>query len=230
MAYEHGHRQRVKERYLEEGLENMTNYQVLELLLFYCIPRVDTKPIAHRLIDTFGSLSGVLEASTDELQKVEGIGPNAAVFLNMLHGVTRYEKKENAKTNKPLKTTDDFAAILAPQFLGRRHEMAYLLCLNAKGKKICCRMVSEGSANATEMSVRRIVELALAVNASAVVLAHNHPDGVVTPSQEDMRTTSRVLQALSGVGVVLLDHLIITDEEYISLSATGAFRFSGGKY
>ena len=221
MAYYDGHRQRVKDRYIQDGLESFTNYQVLELLLFYCIPRVDTKPIAHRLIDAFGSLSGVLEASVDDLQKVEGIGPNAAVFLNMLHAVTRYAKTEKAKTNKPLRSLQDFATVLTPKFIGRRHEMVYLLCLDSKAKMIGCRLVSEGSANSSELSVRKIVELALAVNASAVVMAHNHPDGVALPSQEDVRTTKRVIQALNGVGVTFLDHLIITEDEYISLSTSG---------
>lgn len=223
MAYHDGHRQRVKDRYVQDGLESFTNYQVLELLLFYCIPRVDTKPIAHRLISAFGSLSGVLEASVDDLQKVEGIGQNAAVFLNLLHAVTRYAKSEKAQTNRPLTGIDDFAAILGPKFIGRRHEMVYLLCLDAKAKIICCRLVSEGSSNSIELSVRKIVELALAVNASAVVMAHNHPDGEVTPSQEDVRTTKRVAQALNGVGVTLLDHLIITDDAYISLSTSGVY-------
>ena len=223
MAYQDGHRQRVKDRFAREGLESFRGHEVLELLLFYCIPRIDTKVLAYRLIENFGSFAGVLEASVEDLQKVEGIGPNAASFLTLLNAVNRYYRNDKAQSNEPLKSPEQFCRVLAPKFTGCRKELVYLLCLDAQCRMICCRQISEGSSTSAGLSVRKIVETALAVNATAVVLAHNHPDGVAVPSRDDVRATTQIQQALATVGVTLLDHLIFTEYDYTSVTMSGAY-------
>ncbi len=226
MAIHDGHRQRLKERFLQEGLDNFSQVQVLELLLFYCIPRQDTNPIAHALLERFGSLSQVLEAPIEELEKVPGVGRNAAIFLHLTTQAGRYYQVNRIMQNKILTTIDQCGAYLAPFFIGRRNETVYLLCLDAKCKVLCCQEVGEGSVNSAGVPIRRIVEMALAANASTVVLAHNHPSGVATPSVEDIATTRRLAVALDAVDIMLIDHIIVADDDFVSLAQSGYFRHS----
>ena len=175
MSIHDGHRQRLKQRFLEEGLDNFTDIQVLELLLFYCIPRQDTNPIAHRLLDHFGGLSQVLEASPEQLQKVPGIGESAATFLSLITEVGRYYLVDRSTRERILNTIDDCGKYLVPFFFGRSKETVFLLCLDAKCKVLCCKEIGEGSVNSAGISVRKVMETALGANASVVVLAHNTP-------------------------------------------------------
>ena len=223
MATHDGHRQRLKDRFILEGLDNFNEVQVLELLLFYVIPRQDTNPLAHRLLDRFGSLSQVLEAPVSELQKVEGMGPNAATFLHLTTAVCRYYMVNRAMQNTILNTVEKCAEYLVARFHGRRNETVYMLCLDAKCKLLCCQEVSEGSVNSAGVSPRKVVELALAANATTVVLAHNHPSGLAVPSGEDVQTTYRIASALDAVEIVLADHIIVADGDSISMAASGYY-------
>ena len=224
MSIHTGHRQRVKERFLTEGLDNFSDIQVLELLLFYAIPQKDTNPIAHALLDKFGSLPQVLEAPVEELEKVPGVGRNAAVLLSLAPAVGRYYMVERGKAGLALQTIDACCQYLQNVFVGRRTEMVYLLCLDAKCKVLCCRQVAEGSVNSANVPIRRIVEMALAANATTVILGHNHPSGIALPSAEDLATTRRLAAALSMVEITLADHIIVADEDYVSLANSG-YRF-----
>lgn len=218
-----GHRQRLKKRFLEEGLEHFNDHQVLELLLFYCIPRQDTNPIAHALLDHFGSLPQIMEAPPSELQKVAGMGEASAAFLSLLNSFCRYYQISRESSAKVLNTLDDCGRYLAPFLYGRRNETVYLLCLDAKCKVLTCKEVGEGSVNSAAVPIRRIVEMALSANASTVVLAHNHPSGLAIPSTEDQLTTRQLAAALSAVDIVLADHMIMADEEYVSLKQSGMY-------
>lgn len=226
MSIHKDHRQRVRERYLKEGLDGFSEVQVLELLLFYVIPRQDTNPIAHRLIDRFGSLYQVLEAPVEELEKVEGIGPNAALLLSLITAVARVYAVNRTEKQKILRTIEDCGEYLKSFFIGRRSEMVYLLCLDAKCKVLGCREIGEGSVNSANVPIRRIVETALGLNATSVMLAHNHPSGIALPSGEDVLTTHRVAAALSTVDIVLVDHIIVADDDYVSMVQSG-HRFDG---
>ena len=226
MSIHKDHRQRVRERYLKEGLDGFSEVQVLELLLFYVIPRQDTNPIAHRLIDRFGSLYQALEAPVEELEKVEGIGPNAALLLSLITAVARVYAVNRTEKQKILRTIEDCGEYLKSFFIGRRSEMVYLLCLDAKCKVLGCREIGEGSVNSANVPIRRIVETALGLNATSVVLAHNHPSGIALPSGEDVLTTHRVAAALSTVDIVLVDHIIVADDDYVSMVQSG-HRFDG---
>ncbi len=226
MKLHEGHRQRLKSRFLEEGLDSFTEVQVLELLLFYCIPRQDTNPIAHRLLDTFGTLSQVLEAPLEELAKVEGMGKNTATFLHLVTDAGRYYQVNKTMQSKILTTIDQCGAYLTPFFIGRRNETVFLLCLDSKCKVLCCKEIGEGSVNSAGVPIRRIVETALAANASTVVLAHNHPSGLALPSAEDVATTRRLATALDAVEIMLIDHIIVADDDFVSLAQSGYFRHS----
>ena len=222
-----GHRQRLRQRFVQEGLDNFTEVQLLELLLFYSIPRIDTNEIAHRLLTRFGSLSQVLEAPVEELQKVEGIGENSAVLLHLIPEVTRYYQVNRITNEKVLNTIEKCGQYLIPFFLGRRNETVYLLCLDAKCKLLCCREISEGSVNAASISVRKIVETALSANATSVIIAHNHPSGMAMPSGEDIETTHRIASALKAVDVILADHIVVCDDDFVSMRQSRYYLLPG---
>lgn len=224
MSIHEGHRQRMKERFRQEGLDHFSEIQVLEFLLFYCIPQGDTNLLAHRLLEHFGSLPQVLEAPAAELQKVSGVGPHTAVFLNLITEVGRYYLVNRAGPNVILHTTEKCGQYLVPRFYGRRNETVFLLCLDAKCKMLCCKEVGEGSVNSASISVRRIVEIALAANATTVVLAHNHPSGLAIPSAEDVHTTERIAAALNAVEITLADHIVVADDDFVSMVQSGYYR------
>lgn len=227
MSIHDGHRQRLKDRFIEQGLDSFTQVQAVEMMLFYCIPRQDTNEIAHRLLERFGSFAQILDADPEELRSVKGIGENAATLLKLFPAVARYYQVDKAKLEgKPLLTTEACGEYLLPYFLGRCNETVFLLCLDAKGKVICCRMVGEGGINSAGVPIRRIVEIALAAKATSVVLAHNHPSGLALPSQEDVATTRRVATALQAVDVILADHLVIADDDFTSMVQSGFYRLN----
>jgi len=219
-----GHRDRLKQRFLEEGLDNFTDIQVLELLLFYAIPVKDTNPIAHALLDRFGSLSQVLEADVEELKKIPGIKDHAATLLALVIDLCRYYQVNCAQKTEILATLDACANYLVPRFFGRTRETVFLLCLDAKCKVLCCKELGEGSVNTASISVRKVVETALSANATTVVLAHNHPSGIAVPSNEDVQTTGRIAAALQAVEIYLADHIVVADGDYVSMVQSG-YRF-----
>lgn len=217
MSIHNGHRQRLKDRFRAEGLDNFDELYVLELLLFYCIPRVDTNPLAHRLLDHFGSLPGVLEASPEDLEKVEGMGKNASTFLSLIIQVGRYYQVKRSEPGRILANLEDCGNYLLPYLLNRDRETVFILCLDAKCKVLCCKMVGEGSVNSANVPIRRIVEIALSANATTVVLAHNHPSGLAIPSADDIQTTYRLAVALDAVEITLADHIVVSNEDYVSM-------------
>ena len=219
-----GHRQRLRERYMKEGLDNFDQHQVLELLLYYCVPRKDTNPIGHKLTDRFGSLAQVLEAPKEDLMKVEGVGESTATFLKLVHDVGRYYQVNRMAQTEILTTLEQCGAYMVPFFHGRRNETVYLLCLDAKCKVLSCKEVGEGSVNSASIPIRRVVELALGFNATSVVIAHNHPSGVAVPSDEDICTTRRLAMALHAVEIQLVDHVVVAEDDYVSMVQSGMYR------
>lgn len=217
MSDHSNHRQRLRERFLREGLDNFNDINALELLLFYCIPRRDTNAIAHELIDYFGNLAGVLDAKPEEMQKVLGVGENVSTFLYLIRQISRYYQIRRAEPGEILTTLDACGKYLLPYFVGRENETVFLLCLDAKCKVICCRKVGEGSVNSANVPIRRIVEMALDANATTVVLAHNHPSGLALPSADDIQTTHKLAQALSLVDVTLADHVVVSNDDFVSV-------------
>ena len=223
MSIHEGHRQRLKNRFRSEGLDHFEEHQVLELLLYYVIPRKDTNPIAHELLTRFGSLAQVLEAQPEELAKVPGMGDSAATFLSLITSVGRYYLVNRTMQETILPTIENCGRYLMPYFYGRRNETVFLLCLDAKCKVLCCKELGEGSVNSAGVPIRRIVETALAVNATSAILAHNHPSGFALPSGEDVQTTRRVARALDAVEIGLVDHIVVADDDFVSLAQSGLY-------
>ncbi len=216
-----GHRERLRERFLAEGLDGFAEHNVLELLLFYALPHRDVNPLAHRLIEQFGSLSGVLDADVDELCRVHGLSRHSAALLKLMPDLLRRYQISRTATDTCLDTIEKAGAYLMPHFLGRRNEVVMLLCLDAKCRALCCRLLFEGTVNIALINVRRVVETALSFGATSVILAHNHLSGVALPSPEDEATTLKMQSALSAVGVRLADHIIVADEDFVSLAQSG---------
>ena len=212
-----GHRQRVKDRFRAEGLDNFDEVHALELLLFYAKPRVDTKPLARALLDRFGSFPQVLEATPAELESVPGVGESISTFLMLIKETGRYYQTKRNAAVEILDSCDKYGRYMVNHFFGRRNETVFLLCLDAKGKVLNCHMVGEGDVNSANIPIRKMVELALISNASTVVLAHNHPSGIAIPSWEDKVTTDNLATALGAMDIVLADHIVVADGDFTSM-------------
>ena len=221
MGVHDGHRDRLRQSYLEHGLMSMNDINALELLLFYAIPRRDTNEIAHRLLDRFETLDGVFSASAEELQEVEGIGENAAALLTLIPEIMKKSRVSKGREIRQIRSSDDAGAYLLPYFLNERDEVVYLLCLDTKRCVICCAEMGRGVVNSVDTGIRRIVEKALKVRASSVIIAHNHPDGIALPSREDEVFTRALYNALETVGIRLEDHIIVAEDDYTSMADTG---------
>ena len=223
MYSQEGHRKRLRERFREEGLDHFDEVSVLEFLLFYAKPRTDTKQLARELLNRFGSLSRVLEATPTELEAVEGVGENTSTLLTLIPQLGRYYLVRRSDNPKILDSTNKYGKFLVDNFHGRRDESVFLLCLDAKCKMLACQMVGQGSVSSANVPIRKIVELALSANATTVILAHNHPSGIAIPSEEDKESTERLAMALSAMDIALADHVIVSDEDFVSLAQSGIY-------
>lgn len=224
MSIHTGHRQRLKRRFRQEGLDNFDDLYILELLLFYCVPRQDTNLLAHKLLDRFGSVQGVLRAGTDELEQIEGVGENISTFLTLIHSLNRLCQIKQDGKEIIINSYEEGGELLFHYLRDRRNENVYLLSMDAKRKVLSCDKIGEGSVNSANISVRRIVEVALAANATVVILGHNHPSGLASPSVEDITTTQHIARALKAMDIELMDHIIVSDGEYISMTLSGLYR------
>ncbi len=216
-----GHRQGMKEQFLKQGLSGMQDHKILELLLFYAIPRVDVNPLAHRLVDHFGSLAGVFHATYDQLLEVEGVGANVATLLQLVPAVSARYLEESASFDGQIAAVWQLRELLAPLFFGQRDELAYLVCMDGKNKVLATRKLGQGVVGAVPIAARKVLEAALACNASRVVLAHNHVSGVALWSQADVDTTLRLKRLLAEADIVLVDHVILAGDDMISMAESG---------
>ena len=219
------HRKRVKDRFRKEGLDNFDERYVLEMMLFYCVPRKDTRELAIRLLEHFGSIVQVLDATPEELERVEGVGEGISTFISFRRQLERYYQiKQDEAPMGPLTRAEEFGKKLRAKFVHQRNEVVYVLCLDGKCKLLSCTLVGEGSVNSANIPVRRIVEICLNANATSVVLAHNHPGGLSFPSGEDIETTYRIAKALRTVDIYLADHLVFADGDYLSMAQSGYYK------
>lgn len=212
-----GHRQRVKGEFLARGLEGMPDHKALELLLFFAKPQGDVNPLAHALIERFGSLSGVFHATYDQLLKVKGVGENTATLIKLIPAIGGRYLQDRTDLTQVFRESWQFRELLAPYFFGARSELVYLVCLDGKGKLIACRKLGEGVADAVSITTRKVMEVALECNTSMVVLAHNHISGLALPSPEDVQTTRQLKVSLEQVGILLYDHFIVVDGDMVSM-------------
>ena len=223
MGIHDGHRQRMRDQALKQGLDGFPDHSVMELILFMAVPRGDVNPLAHRLIDKFGTVAGVLDAPVSELLKVEGVGGSTAAVLKLLPQLCRRYMISRAEINDIILTPRNAGAYLKPRFLGESDEVVYIACLDGKCKVTGCVMVGRGSVNSAGVSIRKVVQAALNMEATAAILAHNHTSGIALPSKEDEIATEKVRQALEAVDIRLIDHIIVADDDFVSMAENGFF-------
>lgn len=221
MGIHDGHREKMRQRFMTGGLDAFADHEILELLLYYAIPRRDTNPIAHALMERYGSLPAVLTAPMEDLKRTEGIGESAAVLLHLVPQVCRRARLAQVGEDQVLNSSERAGAYLLECFDGESREVIYQLCLDRKGKLLACKRLGEGSVASADLDVRRLVENAILTGASAVILAHNHPSGVALPSDGDYTATMRVRAALNAIGIELADHIIVADGDFVSMADSG---------
>ena len=223
MGIHDGHRSRMKQEFLQGGLTHFSEPRALELLLFYSRMQGDVNPTAHALLDAFGSLAGVLDADPQELMSVPGVGENTAVLLKLIPALAAKYLASRTSAETIIRNSSDLHDLFAPYFFGARNELSFLACFDSKLKLLGVRKISEGGPNETNIGPRQIATAALSYNASAVVLAHNHPSGLASPSDDDISTTRYLFQVLRGLGIVLYDHVILADDDMVSMRDSGYF-------
>ncbi|MEA4822669.1 MAG: JAB domain-containing protein [Clostridiaceae bacterium] len=214
-----GHRSRLKERFAESGLDGFEAHQVLELLLFYTIPRRDTNEIAHRLLRRFGSLPGVLDANVAALASVEGVGKTSAIFLSLIRAVARRYMIDSAAPDPNavyLLNAQDACKYVAGLFIGCRTEVCYALLLNSRRRVIRCQRVEGGTIDSLHLNPQWVAAYLFDNHAAGVILAHNHPGGIAEPSPSDAAVTEQVAACLSTLGGALFDHIISGENGTVS--------------
>ena len=212
-----GHRERMKKEFLANGLDNLPEHKMLEMLLFYCVPRRDTNELAHQLIEKYKSLAGVLDAPAEELVKFSGITENGVVLLKLIIPLARAYGLGRETKDPVFKSVEDIGDYLLKRYFGFTEEAFSIVCMDSKGKLLDFKILGEGDINSVGVSTRNVIQIALNSNAVCVVLAHNHPSGIALPSNQDIAITEQIKTALSHVNVRVIDHIIIADNDYVSM-------------
>ncbi len=216
-----GHRARMRDRILKDGIESLQSHEVLEYVLYAFVPRKDTNEIAHELIEKFGTFSGVLDADYEQLMTVKGISEVTATFLTSLKGIFGYYQLDKAKAKKKVDTLKKVVDYMQGLIGYETKEKAYLLLTNNQSELITTKLLSSGTVDQVGIHVREISELALRYKATNVILCHNHPSGNVSPSVDDVGLTRSIYTALRMINIRLLDHIIISGNEYYSMKFAG---------
>jgi len=216
-----GHRKRLRERFRKKGVEGFHDYEILELLLTYAVPRKDLKPLAKRLIKQFGSLSGVLDARREELEKVPSMGPVSATLVRLVKETCEAYLSEKMKQQEVLSTPRAVLDFARAKLAGLPHEAFMVIFVNAKNGVINHQILQEGTVNQAIIYPRRIVEEALAQHASGLILVHNHPSGHANPSAEDRQLTRSLVDATRALELRVLDHLIVGRDGHFSFVESG---------
>ncbi len=212
-----GHRQRLKNRFLNDGLSGFEKHNILELLLFYSIPQKDTNDIAHELLDTFGSLKGVFDADFNELIKVKGVKENTATLIKLIPQLSREYMLDEFDEEKVFDKAEKIGKYFIRKYIGEINEVVYMMLLDNGYKLLSVVKLHEGSVNSAKISPRQIMTEIIKHNASMVVLAHNHPNGVAVPSMEDVNTTYSLKSTLSMYDAKLIEHILVAGNEYFPI-------------
>lgn len=210
------HRKRLRERFQKTAAEGMHDYELLELLLTFSIPRRDVKPVAKKLISTFGSLPGVLDADQKELEKLSGVGSMSASLIRLVKELYTTYLAENMKKQDALSSPQAVINFSRVKLSGLSNEAFMVIYLNVKNEVIDYALLQEGTLDNVAVYPRRIVETALSHHASGVILVHNHPSGNPMPSKEDKLLTQDIVDAALALDIRVLDHLIVGRNGYFS--------------
>lgn len=221
-----GHRERVRQEFLQHGFDqNTPPHKILELLLFYSVQRADTNPIAHELIKKYGSVAAVLDAPVEELSAFKGLSERSAVLLKLIMPIAQryiYDKREQKPTFNGLDSIGKYAL---GSFLGETREKVAVMCLDAKGSMLDFAFLGEGSLDSVGLSNRELVKRVLDSNATAAVLCHNHPNGIALPSDSDVLLTKQAAATLSNIGVQLIDHIVVCDTDFVSMAQSEQYGY-----
>ncbi len=218
-----GHRNRLRQRYRQNGIDGFSDHELLELLLGYPLSRIDTNPLGHELIDRFGDLRGVMDADPEDLKKVDGMGDYTAFLLNLIPGVARRYFEEAGKQDLRFTNIRRMVDFFAPRFVGKKEEALYAAFLDDNHRLIYCEKQFDGSISSVEIHSRKIVREAQRCGAAFVVLAHNHFVDT-NPSNQDVKSTNQLNEELKRVGIQLHDHIIICGNTGSSMVESGHFK------
>ncbi len=220
-----GHRDRVRKEFLKNGFdENTPPHKILEMLLFYSIPRKDTNDIAHALINHFGSIAGVIDAPVSELVKVNGVSMNTASLIKLILPIAKQYSIDKASSYKGYDSIDNIGDYILDRYIGFTKEVFSVTSFNSNGKIIGFDIISEGDVTSATVSNRDVLETALKRQAVSVIIAHNHPGGVAVPTKQDIVTTLNLKDAIKHINVRLADHIILADDDYISMAISSKYR------
>ncbi len=214
-----GHRERLRTRFMHDGLDSFEDHQVLELLLFYCIPRQDTNALAHKLLNEYGTLYNLFDADPQDVMNRCKVSKNIAVLMTMVPGlVRRYTASKFDNKAQVLDTSRKAGLYAVSLLLGLNRECFYAICLNLHRKVIYAEKLSEGTQTDAPLYPRNLMETLLKYKATGVVLAHNHPGGMLSPSRNDITATKKIIDLLTPVGIEVVDHIIVAGDQYYSFS------------
>ena len=216
------HRQRVRKAFREAGADSASERSILEMILFYSIPRKDTNDIAAALLDKYGSLKAVFDAPYDELIKIEGLGESSALLLTMMPGISRRYSGAAVKSNalfEPGSEKEYIKNLLS----GKESEEFLIICYDALGLPVSCKTLAGGDAECVSVDKRAVLEAAFECDADSVIIAHNHPLGSAAPSHSDAVLTREAANLLMQTGIRLSDHIIVGKDGVLSLASTVKF-------
>lgn len=220
MSVHDGHRDRMKQRFLEHGLDNFSDHEVLELLLYYVIPRGDVNPLAHRLLDHYGSLRAVFDADPSDLQQISGVGEKTAGLIHLIPPLFR-RYRLSGHTETIFDCSEKAGNYLTDYYIGHVNELITIMMLDNSCRLLAVKALAEGNPSSVQVDYRTMLREVLRWNATSVILAHNHPGGVCVPSREDFIETRQIRDQLRRIGVRLADHIIVAGEEWTSVAGTG---------
>ena len=223
-----GHRERIKEKFLKNGIDGFAEYEILELLLTYCIPRKDTKPIAKELLNKFKSLDNVFKADFDKLSAIDGLGKNSIAFLKLIGELPSIIYKDELKNKKlvdketlKISNKDILLKYLRNKIGYEEIEKFYIIYLSSSNEVIEFEENSVGTLDRSSVYPREIYKKVINLNAKSIILAHNHPSDNITPSKSDIELTNEIAKGLKNFGALLIEHIIITKNSYFSFLEEG---------
>ncbi len=218
------HRERMRARFSKNGLDGMQPHEIIEMLLFYAIPRKNTNDIAHALIDRFKTVAGVFEATENQLMTVKGVGPQAASLIHMILPLF-HEYTKSINSTPRLSSHDKCGEYVLSQYAGLLKERVCLVCVDSNYRVIAFETICEGDVSSVVVDNRTLLSVIFKYPKTAcVVLAHNHPGGLALPSREDILSTGQLSKMLRTINIGLLDHIIVAHGDYVSLSYSTEFK------
>lgn len=206
-----GHRERMRQRFLQEGGEGFHDHELLEMLLYYAVPRGDTNPLAHKMIKEFGSLPTLMEAESYDISRLCGVGINTAILVSLQKELSKRCLQARWRERPVLNSLSRAVEFCTALMAYKNREFFYAVCLDNKRRLINTVQIAEGTVNTAAIHPRFVVEAALKLQASAVIFTHNHPGGTCRPTYQDIETTTKLGKLLNAIEVQLIDHIIVAD-------------------